>query len=121
MDPVVVARSINDKFILEHIYSFGVHSRDVLLRNAAIKAIQRWYRKYSPIYIDSYSGMIRTIFREYSDEYVYNYPGFAIYKMRRLRPYEFIEFMDIMFQCRSEIRRWLMNNLNIHDLEYIGV
>lgn len=121
MDPIVVARSINDKFILEHIYSFGVKSRDVLLRNAAVRSIQRWFRKYSHIDGDSYSGMVRTIFREYSDEYVYNYPGFAIYKMRRLRPHEFIEFMDIMFQCRSEIRRWLMNNLNVHDLEYIGV
>jgi|LauGreDrversion4_2_1035121.scaffolds.fasta_scaffold10610_9 hypothetical protein len=121
IDPMVVARRVNDKFVLHHIYSFGVKSRDVLLRNAAVKAIQRWYRKYRLFDGDTYSGMIRTIFREYSDEYVYNYPGFAIYKMRRLRPHEFIEFMDIMFQFKSEVRRWIMNNLNIHDLAYIGV
>jgi len=121
LDPQLVAMRINDKFILHHIYSFGVKSRDVLLRNAAVRSIQRWFRKYRPIDGDSYSGMVRTIFREYSDEYVFNYPGFAVYKMRRLRPFEFIEFMDIMFDFRSEVRRWIMNNLNIHDLAYIGV
>jgi hypothetical protein len=129
IDPMVVARRVNDKFVLHHIYSFGVKSRDVLLRNAAVKAIQRWYRKYRLFDGDTYSGMIRTIFLEYSDEHVFNYPGFAVYKMRRLRnnlsqsrqPHEFIEFMDIMFQFKSEIRRWIMNNLNAHDLAYIGV
>lgn len=118
ISPAVVASRINDPFVLHSIFSFGVKPRQVLLRNAASKAIQRWYRKYRKIDYDSYSGMVRTIFREYPDNYIYNYPAFSVFKLRNIKPLDLISWQ---WSRRSQIRLWIMWNLDISDLAYVGI
>ena len=121
MNPQVVTMRITDKFILHNIFSFGAKPRDVLIRNIAVKCIQRWFRKYRVLDGDSYSGMIRTIFREYADYYVFDYPVFSVYKMWMHRPTEPIMYLNITFFHRSQVRKWIFENLNHNNLTYIGV
>lgn len=118
ISPAVVASRINDRFVLHSIFSFGVKPRRVLLRNAATKAIQRWYRKYRRVDYDSYSGMVRTIFREYPDNYIYNYPAFSVFKLRNIKPLDLISWQ---WSRKSQIRLWIMWNLDISDLAYVGI
>ncbi len=120
MDPVEIMTRISDKNIIRQIFNFGAMEKKHLLQKVSAKIIQKWFRKYRKINPDSYSGMIRIMFLEYTDEYMFRYPAFAVYKMRAIRTINNTSSVP-NFRRRSDVRRWILTNLSESDLAYIGI
>lgn len=124
MNPAQVYSKINSKEILDLIYSFGAYDKKTLIQIINAKKIQRWYKKQESIdnYMqrqiqigdwDSRSMYIRMLILTYTDSELYGYPEFSSRKLR------FTPFWTPLHK-RSEIRRWIMEHLNLNELAYVG-
>lgn len=115
MTPEQVLNAIKNKQLLELIYYSGAKTK----KHIMISRIQKWYRKKLLClqYDDndwSKPFFIRMIFHEYQDEWLVRYANGVIHKCR------YKTFSNYTGSKKSELRRWIFDNMTIEDLGYKG-
>lgn len=117
--PSDIINVINSNDILENIYYMGAYDRKALF---AIK-IQRWYRSFRSVDdidddINTKGECLRIMHKLYGNGSMSDYPPFAIRKTltydRVLEPFT----GDI--NKRTDVIRWIRNNMDIGDIMYVG-
>jgi hypothetical protein len=124
MDPVKIASILGDD-VLKVIYSMGAYTKEQLIQKVSAKVIQKWYLNkideyneeetcfnISDSFKNNKSKSIRLINREYNTQMLMDYPTFAQNKVGIQEPFSGTK--------RSDVIKWMVENMNGSQLSYVG-
>jgi len=115
INPQSIKTVITDINVLENIYYFGTYTKEQRM----VRKIQKWYKSL-PNLNDEYEGdwdksfYTRMLFSEYSGTMLDDYPNMVINKCSYTR------FEPYTGSKKSELRKWILNNMTCSDMCYFG-